>query len=257
VEHNVNWALDGRVVLVTGGSGGIGAALIERLVRSGAKPVNVDVQLAKTELAPFYQGDVTDEAGFEAIVAQVEREVGPIDALVHAGAIQGTIDSMVNIPVADWRQVLDINTTGTFITNKVVARRMVERGKGSIVNFASSAGIKLYIGQGPYNISKAAVPAITKQLAQEVHAQGVRVNCIDPGGILTPMVRDLGYRDLTGMSAYAKQFQQVIREEIETGVLSEPEEVLDLILFLVSDASWLINGQFVRNSQKNLVFFEQ
>jgi len=257
VEHNVNWALDGRVVLVTGGSGGIGAALIERLVRSGAKPVNVDVQLAKTELAPFYQGDVTDEAGFEAIVAQVEREVGPIDALVHGGAIEGEIDALVNIPVADWRQVIDINLTGTFITNKVVARRMVERGKGSIVNFASSAGVLLYRGQGPYNVSKAAVTAITKQIAQEVHEQGVRVNCIDPGGVLTPMVRDLGYRDLTGKSEYIIEFQAEVREAIEAGDMSAPEEVLDLILFLVSDGSWLINGQFIRNSNKDGVAFEQ
>jgi NAD(P)-dependent dehydrogenase (short-subunit alcohol dehydrogenase family) len=257
VEHNVNWALDGRVVLVTGGSGGIGAALVERLTEIGARPVNVDVRPAESSTVPFYQGDVSDEAGFEALVERVENEVGPIDVLVHAGAILGPLDALTDIPVADWQRVIDINVTGTFVTNKVVGRRMAERGKGSIVNFASSAGVALPPGQGPYNVSKAAVTAITKQLAQEVHEQGVRVNCLDPGGVLTPMVHDLGYRDLTGMSEYAREFQVNVREAIEAGFLSAPEEVLDLILFLASDGSWLINGQFIRNSNVDGVAFEQ
>jgi NAD(P)-dependent dehydrogenase (short-subunit alcohol dehydrogenase family) len=254
----VHWGLTDQVAVVTGAASGIGAALVERFSGEGARVAGLDIQPAASGNAALtIQADVSDEPAMRDAVARVEDELGPIDILVHCAGIEGPLDGLVNISLQEWERTLRVNLTGTFVANKAVLQRMIPRQRGRIVNFASSAGVWLPPGQGPYNVSKAAVTALTKQIAQEVYAAGIRVNCIDPGAIATAIIDDVLARDLSGASSFAQAFQADMREFLESGGMNAPDEVLDLVLFLVSDASQLIAGQFVRNSSKTEAWFEQ
>jgi NAD(P)-dependent dehydrogenase (short-subunit alcohol dehydrogenase family) len=249
--------LQNRVALVTGSASGIGAALVERLSEEGARVAGLDIQPTKARAALSLEADVADEAAIEAAVERIETEIGPLEILVNCAGIIGPLDGLVNVSPADWERTQRVNVTGTFITNTAVLRRMIPRQRGRIVNIASSAAVGLPPGQGPYNISKATVIALTKQLAQEVYADGIRVNCIDPGAVLTAIVDDVLDRDTETASAYTREFQEHIRAYRDAGHMHGPDEVLDLIVFLVSDASGLIAGQFIRNSSKTEACFEQ
>jgi NAD(P)-dependent dehydrogenase (short-subunit alcohol dehydrogenase family) len=251
--------VQGKVVVITGGASGIGAALAERVSAEGGRAASLDIQAPlKPRQQPVLDltADITDERSVESALDEVERQLGPVDVLVHGAAIEGPLDDLTNVELTGWEQAIRINLTGTFIVNKLVARRMVARRGGRIINISSSAGVSLSPGQGPYNISKAAVTALTKQIAQEVFAHGVLVNCIDPGGVNTTLNDDLLTRDLSQASKNAQAFQAACREFRDNGFLMEPEEVLDLIIFLASDVSKHIAGQFIRISTGEGVAFK-
>jgi NAD(P)-dependent dehydrogenase (short-subunit alcohol dehydrogenase family) len=247
-------SLDGQNIVITGGSSGIGAALVNRFQASGARVAVLDLRHppeAASDGVLRLTGDVTDEAAVDHAFGQVEDEFGSIDALVHCAAIEGPIEALTEVDVEEWRRVQWINLTGTFVVNRLVIRRMRERGRGQVVNFASSAGVELYPYQGPYNVSKAGVIALTKQFAKEAISDGVRVNCICPGPVWTPLIDEIIARDLSGASQHAREFQVDFAAMRENDDMWKPDEVLDLIVFLASPAASHVSGQFIRSIAKD------
>jgi 3-oxoacyl-[acyl-carrier protein] reductase len=213
-----------RVALVTGAASGIGAAVAERLVAEGARVASLDVRTAETDGVVAFEGDVSQSADVEAAVAQVERDVGPIDVLVCSAGVPGESLPSTEIPDAEWRRVLGINADGVFFCNRAVAPRMVERGYGRIVNVASIAGKEGNPMAAAYSASKAAVIALTKAIGKDLAQTGVLVNCVAPAVIETPI--------LEGVSP---EHIEYMVERIPMGRMGRADEVAALVCWLASE----------------------
>ncbi len=234
--------LSGKVGLVTGGSRGIGKAVARRLAGAGAKVALVDVvdldELRKTadEIgggAIAVQANVTDEAEVTAAVSQVEDALGPIDVLVNNAGI--TRDGLlVRMSLENWGAVLDVNLKGVFIVTKAVARGMMKRRSGRVVNIASVVGITGNAGQANYSASKAGVIGFTKTVAKEMAPRNVLVNAVAPGFIDTDMTR-----------ALPEAAREMLLKLIPLGRLGGPDDVANAVLFLSCDLSSYVTGQVV------------
>jgi 2-dehydro-3-deoxy-L-rhamnonate dehydrogenase (NAD+) len=220
-----SYDLEGRVALVTGGASGIGAATIERLRASGARTAAFDLNADGVDgdvLA--IAGDVTSSADLDAAVARVESELGGLDVLVCCAGVGG--DSLRTVDVGDdeWRRVFAVNSDGVFFANRAALPGMLRRGYGRIVNIASIAGKEGNPMAGAYSASKAAVIAMTKAIGKDVADSGVRVNCIAPAVIETPMLGDLSPDHVDYMVS-----------RIPLGRMGRPQEVASLVCFLASE----------------------
>lgn len=228
--------IDGRVVLVTGAASGLGLACVQRFSDEGATVVGVDLQdPSDWPGARFDRLDVTDEAGVAALVASVVRDQGRLDAVVNSAGVAGGGPAHL-VPLDDWERVLRVNLTGTFLVCKHAVVPMMEQGSGSIVNVASIEGIEGTEGGSSYNASKGAVVIFTKNMAIDYGRRGVRVNCICPGFIDTPLFRSV--MDSPGMATVRERY----REEHKLGRFGRPEEIAGAALFLVSDDSSFVTG---------------
>jgi 3alpha(or 20beta)-hydroxysteroid dehydrogenase len=185
--------LDGRVAIITGGARGQGASHVERLAREGATVISVDVldtageetaeRLHADGLDVSYRDlDVTDQAGWKALVAECER----LDVLVNnAGIIH--VSPLIEETLTAWNELFAVNATGTLLGMQAAIPAMRAAGAGSIINVASIFGVTGSEGYVAYAASKAAIIAMTKTAALEHAADGIRVNAICPGGVSTPM----------------------------------------------------------------------
>jgi NAD(P)-dependent dehydrogenase (short-subunit alcohol dehydrogenase family) len=180
-----------KVALVTGGSSGIGQATAERLLREGAQVATVDVHASSPDGTLALAGDVADSGQVEAVVAQVEAELGPIDILVCSAGVPGRSLRTLDVDDTEWKRVLAVNADGVFFCNRAVLGGMVERGYGRIVNIASIAGKEGNPMAEAYSASKAAVIALTKSIAKDVARSGVLVNCVAPAVIDTPILEGI------------------------------------------------------------------
>ena len=234
--------LSGKVALVTGGSRGIGKAVARRLAGAGAKVALVDVvdpdELSKVadEIgggALAVQANVTDEGQVAEAVSQVEDSLGPIDVLVNNAGI--TRDGLlVRMSLENWGAVLDVNLKGVFIVTKAVARGMMKRRSGRVVNIASVVGITGNAGQANYSASKAGVIGFTKTVAKEMAPRNVLVNAVAPGFIDTDMTR-----------ALPEAAREMLLKLIPLGRLGGPDDVANAVLFLSCDLSSYVTGQVV------------
>jgi 3-oxoacyl-[acyl-carrier protein] reductase len=234
--------LEDRIVLVTGGSRGIGAAICEELAAAGAiVAVNYasnaaaagevcDRIKAAGGTARPVQGDVASADGAGALVATVESDIGPIDALVNNAGITRD-DLIMRLSDEDWRDVIDTNLGGAFFTCRALSRPMLKRRRGSIVNISSIVGVHGNAGQTNYAASKAGLIGLTKALAKELGGRGIRVNAIAPGYIATELTNVL-----------PEQARDAILANTPLGRLGEPSDVARAVLFLCSDASAFITG---------------
>lgn len=233
-----------RVALVTGAGRGIGRAVCRTLAAAGADIVAVDIDPTSaldaaremTALGRRSIGlptDVTDPRAVEAMVARAESELGPIDVLVNVAGICRNAPAE-RMSDADWRDVLAVNLDGTYWCCRAIGGRMLSRGHGAIVNIASLSAsvVDFPQPQASYNASKAGVVQLTRSLASEWAAGGVRVNAVSPGYIATEMTK-LGIAEGWGDTWLSM---------IPMGRLGEPEEVADSVLFLASDASSYLTG---------------
>jgi 3-oxoacyl-[acyl-carrier protein] reductase len=234
--------LEGRVALVTGGSRGIGAAVCAELGAAGARVVVnyvrdaeaaervcADVRDAGAEVVSL-AADVSTAEGAQALVDTVERDVGEIDVLVNNAGI--TRDNLImKLSDEDWRQVIDTNLAGAFFTCRAVARPMLKRRRGAIVNMSSVVGVHGNPGQTNYAASKAGLIGLTKALAKELGGRGIRVNAVAPGYIETA---------LTG--ALSEEARAEILRQTPMRRLGRPYDVAAAVRFLVSDAAGFVTG---------------
>ena len=185
-----------HAAIVTGGASGIGLATVERLIAAGWRVGALDrdeaalVRLAAAhgERVRVDTLDVTDEAAADAAVVAMARAFGRLDGLVNSAGI-GLDRPALDTSVAEFRKVLDINATGTFIVSRAAARIMKEQGSGAIVNLASIAGMRGSKGRAAYGASKGAVITLTQVMAVDLARYGIRVNAVAPGPVDTPLVQ--------------------------------------------------------------------
>lgn len=222
--------LDGAVAVVTGAASGIGAACAERLRVDGATVVTVDAAEGVD-----HELDVRDEPAVEAALAAVVDTHGTLDVLVHAAGVAGG-GPVHLLDAEEWDRVVDVNLKGTFIVNKHSSIHMLNQGRGSIVNIASIEGLEGTEGGSAYNASKGGVVMLTKSMAIDYGRRGIRVNCICPGGIDTPMLRSI--TDSEGMDLYREK----LRDEHLLGRFGQPSEIAAAAAFLASDDASFITG---------------
>jgi 3-oxoacyl-[acyl-carrier protein] reductase len=236
--------LAGKVAVVTGGSGGIGVATCRLLAECGAKVVvngrdenKIDALVggirSEGGQAIGVTADVTDFAAIERMRQQTERELGPVDVLTALAASGGPPPGpTAQITEEEWRSAIDGNLTSTFLTLKSFLPGMIERGSGSIVTMASSAGRVPTAAPTAYAAAKAGVVMLSRQVAGEVGKHGVRVNCLAPDSILTERVQRL----------MPEAQQQQWTAMFPLGRMGAPEDVALATLFLASDSSSWITG---------------
>ena len=225
--------LASRVAIVTGAGGGLGEAVARRLAESGAKVLACDINMARVDRDSLpanitcAEVNVVDSAAVNALVEQVVAREGRLDILVHSAAILGAAGPVADYPEEEWRRVIDINLTGTFIVNKAVVPQMAKGGYGRIVNVASAGGKDGHAMMPAYVSSKAAVIGFTKSLGKEVAPQGIIVNCVTPGPMKTPMG--------PGTNGVDPAVTARVMALTPLGRIAEPEEVAALIAWLCSD----------------------
>jgi 3-oxoacyl-[acyl-carrier protein] reductase len=231
-------SLEGRVALVTGGSRGIGTAICRELGRAGAR-VAVNYRRGRegaeevaSEIGGIAaQGDVSDSGEAQALVERVEAELGDVDLLVNnAGVTRDTL--IARMSDEDWDLVLDTNLRGAFNTSRAVARKMLRRRCGVIVNLTSVVGLHGNPGQANYVASKAGIVGLTKALARELGVRGVRVNAVAPGYIDTELTNVL-----------SEEVRGRILANTPLGRLGEPEDVAGAVRFLCSDEAAFVTGE--------------
>jgi 2-keto-3-deoxy-L-fuconate dehydrogenase len=226
---------DGRRAIVTGAASGIGEAISEALVAEGAAVVGIDIETG-VDRPPngvdLRAADVTDEGSVEEFVGSVAAD-GDIDALFNVAGV-GSTTTAPDTPLDVWERVMAVNATGTFLTCKHVIPAMVAQGSGSIVNIASVAGLVGLRSRAAYCASKGAVIALTRALAVDHVADGIRVNCVCPGTVDTPWVRRLV--DDAGESMDSLRARQLM------GRLGAPGEIATAALYLASDGAEFATG---------------
>lgn len=241
--------LTGRVALVTGGASGIGLCCVEAMAEAGARVIIADMNREAVDAATDglalkgydVEGlvmDVTDPARVSEVADDVVARYGRIDILVNNAGIARSEINAEDMEDERWLNVLDVNLNGTFWCAREFGRHMLAQGSGSIVNVGSMSGfiVNRPQGQAHYNASKAAVHHLTKSLAAEWGARGVRVNAVAPTYIATPL------------NAFADREAPMFKRWIDStpmGRLGEPEEVASVVAFLASDAASLMTGAIV------------
>ena len=222
--------LQGMVAVVTGGASGIGAASATRLGAEGATVVTVDVADGADRRL-----DVRDEEAIAGLFADVVAQYSRVDIVVNAAGVAGGGPVHI-LDETEWDRVVDINLKGTFLVAKHAAIAMLPLKSGSIVNIASIEGLEGTEGGSSYNASKGGVVMLTKSIAIDYGRRGIRVNCICPGAIDTPMLRSI--IDPDGMASYTER----MREEHLLGRFGQASEVAAAVAFLASDDASFITG---------------
>lgn len=224
----------GDVACVTGGARGIGAAVAERLAQEGWQAAVIDCSAPAAGPFPAWQADLADEAAVEEAFASIARQLGPVTMLVNNAGMVEPLAPTADQDSADFRRTIAVNLKGTVHAARAAARQMIGAGGGAIVNLASITATLGLPGRNAYCASKAGAAMLTRSMACEWAAHGIRVNAVAPGYILTPAVEALiaaGTRDMAAITA-----------RIPMGRLGDPAEIAAAVAFLASDAASYITG---------------
>ena len=231
---------EGQVVVVTGGSRGIGRAIVERIAAQGAKVyftfhqnAEAAAQVAAATQAEAIQCSQTDAGAINTAVEKIIAASGKIDVLVNNAGI--TADTFLMLmPAEDWNRVIDTNLNGVYRWCKAVTRPMLGARRGNIINLASIAGLVGVMGQTNYAASKGALLAFTRALAAELGAKNIRVNSVVPGFIETDM-----------SARVPRQIKQKNLDHIVQKRFGKPEDIAAVVTFLASEGASYIMGQSI------------
>jgi NAD(P)-dependent dehydrogenase (short-subunit alcohol dehydrogenase family) len=223
-------AVDARVAIVTGAAGGLGAAIVRRLLDDGLRVAVADLDAeaaralaARHDDALAVAVDVSDPASAEAMAATVLDAWGRVDVLVNNAGIAGPFAPVSEVPVADWHRVIDVNLNGAFHCTRACLPAILAGADGRIVNVASIAGKDGNANMAAYSASKAGVIALTKSLGKELATAGVLVNCVVPGVIAA------------GLTDRATDDERaLLLSRVPMGRMGEPEELAELASWLAS-----------------------
>jgi NAD(P)-dependent dehydrogenase (short-subunit alcohol dehydrogenase family) len=235
-------ALDGRVAIVTGGAQGIGRAIADRLAADGARIVIADLKGADEAAADFPEGvgltvDVASEDDVERMAAETVERCGSIDVLVNNAGLYASLAMrpFEQIPVAEWRQVMDVNVLSMFLTCRAVVPRMREQGRGRIVNISSGTPFRGVPFLLHYVTSKGAIVAFTKSLAKELGGDEILVNCVAPGFTMSDGVQE-NPEVIEALRDVSISARTIKRDQV-------PEDVVGAVAFLCGPESTFVTGQ--------------
>jgi NAD(P)-dependent dehydrogenase (short-subunit alcohol dehydrogenase family) len=239
--------LEGNVALITGAASGIGRASALKFAAEGARVVvvdwkpeggreTVDLIQAQGRTAIFVEADVSQEADAERMVACAVETFGRLDVLFNNAAVQvfGTIPET---STSDWHKVIDVNLKGVYLGCKYALPQMIAQGGGCIVNMSSALGLVGDPTMPAYGATKGGILAMTKSMAQAHGRQNIRVNCICPGDVETPLVKE--YFDQQPDPAKARR---QVASHYALGRIGRPEEIAQVAVFLASDESSFLTG---------------
>jgi 3-oxoacyl-[acyl-carrier protein] reductase len=232
--------LSGEIVLVTGASRGIGAAIADLLAARGATVVGTattESGAAAISARMAEAGgigkvlDVTDSAAVDALIDDIGKSVGPVSVLVNnAGITRDQI--LMRMKDEDWNAIIDTNLSSVYRTSKAVMRGMMKARRGRIINIASVIGLTGNAGQSNYAAAKAGIIAFSKSLAKEIGSRGITVNVVAPGFIQTDMTDSL-----------PEEAKNALMQQIALGRLGAPSDIAEAVAFLASPAAAYITGE--------------
>ncbi len=230
--------LENKKIIVTGASGGIGNSIIEKLYDYGVNILASGTRVEKLEeLKKKFDGikilkfDMSQSDKIEDFIENASNELGGLDCIVNNAGI--TQDNLaIRMTIEEWKKVIDINLTSTFLMSKFAIKKMLKSKKGKIVNITSVVGHTGNLGQVNYTASKAGIVAMSKSLAIEYAKKNINVNCISPGFIKTAMTDQIDAK-----------FKETIISKIPSSRLGEPKDIANAVIFLASNLSDYVNGE--------------
>jgi 3-oxoacyl-[acyl-carrier protein] reductase len=233
--------LKAKNIIVTGASGGIGNSIIEKLNNCGANILASGTRIEKLEdLKSKFKNikilkfDISQNDKIEEFIDNASTELGgSLDCLINNAGI--TQDNLaIRMSLDEWKKVIDINLTATFLLSKFAIKKMLKNKSGKIINITSVVGHTGNLGQVNYTASKAGIVAMSKSLAIEYAKKDININCISPGFIKTAMTDKID-----------EKFKEVIVSKIPSARLGEPKDIANAVLFLASNHSDYINGETI------------
>ena len=249
--------LEGRIALVTGGSGGIGKAISLTLAATGAavavlgrdplKGKEIERQIRNSGgTAVFYQADIGKPDTVESAISQIQARLGSVDILVNNAAVSGFMGPVVKTPLTELEKVLRVNLVGVFHLSSLVLPRMMENRFGRIINISSVAYKKNSPHTATYNMSKAALNTFTKTLSKEVASYGITVNAVAPGLVLTDRIKSSRLPFMAEQEGLSQdELLRRLENETDTKRLSREMDVAALVNFLSSSGAQNITGSIV------------
>ena len=231
--------LKGKNIIVTGASGGIGNSIVKKLYESGANILATGTRIEKLEKLKkdfekinILKFDISETQKIEQFIDNAIKELGgSLDCIVNNAGI--TQDNLaIRMSLDEWKKVIDINLTSTFLISKFAIKKMLKNKFGKIVNITSVVGHTGNLGQANYTASKAGIVAMSKSLAIEYAKKNINVNCISPGFIKTAMTDKID-----------EKFKQTILAKIPSARLGDPDDIANAVVFLCSNQANYINGE--------------
>ena len=232
--------LKSKNIIITGASGGIGNSIVEVLNKAGANILASGTRIEKLEQlkskynVKILKFDMSHNEKIEDFIETATNELdGELDCIINnAGVTQDNL--AIRMSLEEWKKVIDINLTSTFLLSKFAIKKMLKKKSGKIINITSVVGHTGNLGQSNYTASKAGIIAMSKSLALEYAKKNININCISPGFIKTAMTDKID-----------EKFKDMIISKIPSARLGEPEDVANVVLFLASDQSNYINGETI------------
>ena len=232
-------SLKNKSIIVTGASGGIGSSIVKKLVENDANVLASGTRIEKLEeLKSKYKNikilkfDISQNDKIEEFIENATKELGgTLNCIVNNAGI--TKDNLsIRMSMDEWKKVIDINLTSTFLLSKFSIKKMLKNKSGKIINITSIVGHTGNLGQANYTASKAGIVAMSKSLAIEYAKKNININCISPGFIKTAMTDKID-----------EKYKEIIISKIPSARLGEPEDIANAVLFLASNQSDYINGE--------------
>ena len=233
--------LKDKKIIITGASGGIGNSIVQKFSDCGARILATGTRIEKLEEikskfknVSIIKFDISQNDKIEEFIENATSELGgSLDCIVNnAGLTQDNL--AIRMSLDEWKKVIDVNLTSTFLLSKFAIKKMLKNKSGKIINITSVVGHTGNLGQSNYTASKAGIIAMSKSLAIEYAKKNININCVSPGFIKTAMTDKID-----------EKFKELIVSKIPSAKLGEPEDVANAVLFLASEQSNYINGETI------------